>query len=138
MIMSLQRCSKMETRLLSTDIRQLITGPNTFLGYQNNTAFIMPDTHNPCVAVWCALHRKVETSNEHPFQSYTFEIRAHDPYRMIDQACHISLVCGINNHFLTDFEKLSAQKKESNVMQLAFSQTNYQNMVSRDITKYQI
>lgn len=41
---------------------------------------------------------------------------AYDPYRMIDQSCHISFVCGINNHFLTDFEKLCTQRKEINKM----------------------
>ena len=140
-IMIFKRCSTTRKRIMSPNIRQLITGTNISLGYQNNTTFIMPNTHNPCIAVWCALHRKVETSNGHLFQSCTFllETRARDPYRMIDQACHVSLVCGINNNFLTDFEKLCTHKKDSqqNVIIILLDKLS-KDMVNNDITKYQI
>jgi hypothetical protein len=35
------------------------------------------------------------------------------PYRMINQACHISLICGINNYFLAYLEKLCLHEKKT-------------------------
>jgi hypothetical protein len=43
------------------------------------------------------------------------------PYRMINQACHISFICGINNYFLAYLEKLCLHEKKTTHKKLLLS-----------------